>query len=159
MRLTVDQIIPRALLALGLVALAMPISNFFLKRQSIEVTGGVPEFKPVSKMMQNKCVDCHTPGMYARPIYENFPYANKLIKDDIEAAQKKIVFTRENLSGERPFTKLEAARIFAVVDNNDMPIPPYKIMHWDAILTENDRAAVEKWLTAQFQPGAPTKAN
>lgn len=129
----------------GLV-LALPVSNFFLTRQSVEVTGGVAEFKPVSKIMQNKCADCHTPGMTSEPIYGKLPGASALIQFDIDMAQKQITFSKEHLSGEKQFSKLELVRIQTVVDNNEMPILPYKFLHWDAGLTDNDRRAFLAWI-------------
>jgi cytochrome c peroxidase len=142
-----------ALLALVVFVLVLPISNFFLKRESIEVIAGVPQFKPVSKILQNKCVDCHTPGMLAEPIYMNFPFADKLIKDDIDAAQKHIVFSKEHLNGTKPFTRQEAARLLRVVENNEMPIAPYRLMHWNSVISEEDSIAVADWLKAQFNTG------
>jgi len=137
--------------------LALPISNYFLKRQPIEVTGGVPEFKAVSQILQNKCADCHSPGMLVEPVYGNFPFAKQLIADDVAAAQKEIVFSRENLSGEEPFTRQQAAKILNVVENNEMPIAPYRLLHWNAILTEEDTNSVTHWLEAQFQTGEKSR--
>lgn len=152
MALTKHKISIIALLTIGVLAFAsLPLSNFFLKRKAIEVTGGVPEFKPVSKLMQNKCVDCHTPGMISEPIYAKLPGASQLIKSDMEEAQQQIIFSKDHLSGEKPFSKLEMARIQTVVENNEMPILPYKIMHWDAGLSSTDKAQVLAWIQAQAQ--------
>ncbi len=129
----------------------MPVSNYFLKRQTIETTGGIPEFKPVSKIMQNKCVDCHTPGMTSEPLYGKLPGASQLIEADMNAAQQEIVFSKEHLSGEKPFSRLELVRIQTVVDNNDMPILPYKLLHWDAGLTTADKEAFVTWIRAQLK--------
>lgn len=144
-------LVPSLMGVLATAILAMPVSNFFLKREPIQVTGGVPEFKAVSKILQNKCADCHTPGMLANPIYGEFPYAKQLIADDIKSAQKSIVFSKEQLSGQKEFTRQQAAKILNVVENNEMPIAPYRIMHWNAILTEADNESVVHWLEAQYQ--------
>ena len=151
-------IIPTVIGLLIAGVLSMPISNFFLKRQSIDVIAGVPEFKPVSQILQNKCADCHSPGLIAQPAYGDFPFAKQLIADDVAAAQKEIVFSRENLSGEKPFTRQEAAKILTVVENNEMPIAPYRLLHWNAILTEEDTNAVTHWLEAQFQTGERSRS-
>jgi cytochrome c peroxidase len=132
----------------GLVLL-LPVSNFFLSRTPIEVIGGVPEFKPVSEIMQKKCADCHTPGMISEPLYGKLPGADQLIKADMDAAQKEIIFSKEHLSGAKQFSRPELARINTVVENNEMPILPYKLLHWDAGLTTADKAAFLAWIKAQ----------
>ncbi|MDZ4833614.1 MAG: heme-binding domain-containing protein [Candidatus Melainabacteria bacterium] len=139
------------LIIFGLLVLAMPVSNFFLQRQTIEVTSGIPEFKPVSKIMQNKCVDCHTPGMVSEPFYGKLPGASQLIQADIDGAQQQIIFSKEHLKGEKQFSKLELVRIQTVVQNNEMPILPYKMLHWDAGLTNEDREAFLVWIQAQMK--------
>jgi len=138
------------LLATFLAVFALPLSNFFLKREPIEANAGVPQFKAVSKMMQSKCADCHTPGMMVKPVYASFPFASQLIGDDVKTAQQQIVFSKEHLSGLKPFTKVEAAKIQTVVENNEMPILPYKLMHWDSGITTADKEAVLAWIQAQF---------
>ncbi len=139
------------LLSIIAFLLFLPLSNFLLKRQEIKVEGGIPEFRPVSTIMQNKCADCHTPSATIYPIYAQLPFAQGLIKSDIEAAQQNIVFSQENLSGVKPFSRVELARIQNVVENNQMPILPYKVMHWDAALTDADRAAFLAFVQAQAQ--------
>ncbi len=138
----------------GVLAFAMPFSNYYLKRNTIDVTGGVEEFKPVSKIMQNKCVDCHTPGMISEPIYAKLPGASQLIQADMDAAQQQIIFSKEHLSGEKEFSKLDLARIQNVVENNAMPILPYKLMHWDAGLSAPEKAQVNAWIQAQSKKNA-----
>lgn len=144
---------------IGLAALSMPISNFFLKREQIEVQSGVPEFKAVSLIMQNKCVDCHTPGMVSDPLYVNLPLASQLIRDDMAAAQQEIIFSKDHLNGAKPFSNQDLARIQNVVDNDAMPILPYRLMHWDAALTADDKAAFVAWVRAQSQANASSQSN
>lgn len=131
-----------------------PISNFFLNRSILEVTGGRPEFGKASVVMQNKCADCHSPGMMAQPIYYGYPYAGELIADDMRIAQKNMLITREHLTGQKQFTKKQMAKIENVIENNEMPPKLYKMMHWNAGLTAEDREAMTNWLKAEFMaPG------
>lgn len=145
-----NYIVIAIILLAGFVAiLILPVSNFFLKREMIEITGGIPEFKKVSTIMQNKCVDCHTPEMMSPPVYINLPLAGKLITEDIKHAQREIIFSKEHLSGHKPFAKVELAKIQTVVENNEMPILPYRLLHWDAALTNEDKEAFLAWIQAQ----------
>lgn len=139
------------LIILGLVALVFPVSNYFLKRQVEEPLGGVTEFKPVSLLMQNKCADCHTPDKSVYPFYKDFPFAKSLIDEDISIAQKSIVFSREKLLGLSEFSRLELSKIHTVVDSGAMPPPQYRIMHWDATLSESERKAFTDWIKAEIK--------
>lgn len=136
-------------LILALVALVFPVSNYFLKRQIEAPLGGVTEYKQVSILMQNKCADCHIPDRTVYPFYKDFPFAKSLIDDDISAAQKSIVFSREKLLGLSEFSRLELSKIHTVVDSGAMPPPQYRIMHWDSTLSESDRKAFIDWIKAE----------
>jgi|AGTN01.2.fsa_nt_gi hypothetical protein len=133
-----------------IVVLIHPISNFFLNRSILGVEAGVPEFGKASVVMQNKCADCHSPGMMVEPIYYGYPYAGELIADDMRVAQKNMLISREHLTGQKKFTKKQLAKIENVIENNDMPPKAYKIMHWNAGLTAEDKEAMTNWLKAEF---------
>jgi len=140
-----------------LVVLVHPISNFFLKRSIVEPTAGLPELAKASVVMQNKCADCHSPGMMIAPIYYGYPYAGQLIADDMRIAQKHLVISREHLTGQKKFTRKQMANIETVVENNDMPPAAYKLMHWNAGLTAEDKEAMTNWLRAEFMAARGSK--
>ena len=71
-------------LVLFAVALFFPLSNLLGlqgKNEPITVGAGHSEnFAKASAIMQNKCVDCHAPGMLRKPFYADFPVAKQLMK-------------------------------------------------------------------------------
>lgn len=121
------------LIALATIGLSLPISNLLGlagENAPIDVKAGSSEkFAQVSQILQNKCVDCHSPGMTRMPIYANFPIAKTLLAKDIENATQRFVLNKEIYSGETPPTPLMLARLESVIRSNDMPPNLYLSMH------------------------------
>ncbi|MCW5822856.1 MAG: heme-binding domain-containing protein [Cyanobacteria bacterium TGS_CYA1] len=138
-------------LVVSLALLAFPLSNNFAKRQIEEPLGGLPELKPVSIIMQNKCADCHIKGKTIYPFYKDFPFAKQLIDDDVKDASENMPFTREKLLGLQEFSRLELSKIHTVIESGEMPPGKYKLLHWDAGLTESDRKAFTDWIKAETE--------
>ena len=128
------------LLVVGIVSL--PLSNLLGLSGENEPINGVEgssaNFIKVTKILQNKCVDCHSPGMTRMPIYADFPIAKQLMAKDIENASARLILTKELYSGAEKFSPVQLARIEGVVLNNSMPPALYLSMHW------NDRLEAEE---------------
>lgn len=137
------------LVVVSLAVLAFPLSNNLAKRQIEEPLGGLNEFKKVSIIMQNKCADCHTKGKTIYPFYSNSPIAKKLIDEDVQQASDNMPFTREKLLGLQEFSRLELSKIHTVIESGEMPPAQYKILHWDASLSDSDRKAFISWIAAE----------
>lgn len=137
------------IVVVSLAILAFPLSNNLAKRQIEEPLGGVAEFKKVSIIMQNKCADCHTKGKTIYPFYSNFPFAKKLIDEDVQEASDNMPFTREKLLGLQEFSRLDLSKIHTVIESGEMPPAQYKILHWDASLSDSDRKAFISWIAAE----------
>jgi cytochrome c peroxidase len=113
------------------------------------VPGQTEQFAKVSNVLQNKCVDCHAPGMMRGTLYSDLPYAKQLIKQDIDAARERLVLTEQHLSGEKAFTPLMLARIEHVISQDAMPPMPYQLMHWTSGIAENEKALLLDWVKQQ----------
>lgn len=137
------------LVVVSLAVLAFPLSNNLAKRQIEEPLGGLNEFKPVSIIMQNKCADCHTKGKTIYPFYANFPFAKKLIDEDVQLASDNMPFNREKLLGLQEFSRLELSKLHTIVESGEMPPAQYKILHWNAALSKSDREAFISWIKAE----------
>ena len=92
------------LLLLLAVILFFPISNLIGltgKNEPIPVVSGRSDsFAKVSQILQNKCVDCHSPGMTRMPIYSELPIAKQLMARDIEEASARLLLSKQVYSGE-----------------------------------------------------------
>jgi len=141
------------LAALGSVALFLPLSNMLglnSKNEPIApVAGTSANFAQVSQIFQNKCVDCHSPGMLRRPIYAELPIAKQLMAHDIENASARLVISKSMYSGETLFTPLMLARIEGALRNNSMPPALYLSMHWTDSLNDNEKTTILAWITEE----------
>lgn len=141
------------LILLGAVVVFLPLSNLLGlsgKNEPISVvSGSTPNFSKVSEVFQNKCVDCHSPGMTRMPIYANLPIAKQLMEKDISNASARLILSKSLYSGEEKFTALDLARLEGVLLNNSMPPHLYLSMHWTAKLTADEKQTILAWISEE----------
>ena len=141
------------LISLGAVVVFLPLSNLLGlsgKNEPISVvSGSTPIFSKVSEVFQNKCVDCHSPGMTRMPIYANLPIAKQLMEKDIRNATARLILNKSLYSGEEKFTALDLARLEGVLLNNSMPPHLYLSMHWTAKLTADEKQTILAWISEE----------
>ncbi len=137
----------------GAAALFLPLSNL------IGLTGKNPVIAPIagtsanfaaaSTILQNKCVDCHSPGMTRLPIYADLPIAKQLMADDIANASARLVISKAMYSGETGFTPLMLARLEGAIRNDAMPPALYLSMHWTDRVNETEKSTLLAWIAEQ----------
>jgi len=103
----------------------------------------------VSSILQNKCVDCHSPGMTRMPIYSEWPIARQLIEKDIQQGSARFTLSPKVYSGEESFTPLMLARLEQVVSNNKMPPVQYLAMHWNGRLSTDEKQTILTWIAKE----------
>lgn len=140
-------------LLLSAVVLFFPISNLMGLQGKNEPIAVVPgksaKFAEVSQILQNKCVDCHSPGMTRMPIYAELPIAKQLMAKDIEHAGARLILTPTLFSGEDAFSPLMLARLEHVVNNGSMPPAEYLLMHWTDNLTGDEKQNIRAWVAEE----------
>ncbi len=104
------------------------------------------DYAKVSSILQNKCVDCHSPGMTRMPIYSELPIAKQLMENDIQRGSARFTLSPKIYSGEEAFTPLMLARLEAVINNNKMPLPQYLAMHWNGSLSTDEKQTLLTWI-------------
>ncbi len=142
---------------LFLIALApvilLPLSNLLgLSGENepiVVVAGSSPSFAKVSPILQNKCVDCHSPGMTRMPIYAQLPIAKQLMAKDIATASARLVLSKPLYSGEEKFTPLMLARLEGALLNNTMPPNLYLSMHWADSLSADEKQNILTWIAEE----------
>lgn len=141
------------LILLVAVAIFLPISNqlgLSGKNEPIPViTGSSASFAQVSDILQNKCVDCHSPGMTRMPIYAELPVAKQLMAKDIENASARLILSKALYSGEQRFSPLMLVRLEGVIRHNSMPPDLYLSMHWTDKLTTEESDAILNWIAEE----------
>jgi len=103
------------LLPVVAIALFLPLSNLLGlsgENESIPAVAGSSEsFAVATKILQNKCVDCHSPGLTRMPIYAQLPIAKQLMASDIKNASARLMLSKSIYSGEETLPPLMLARI------------------------------------------------
>ncbi len=110
------------------------------------VSGSSESFAKVSQILQNKCVDCHSPGMTRMPIYAELPIAKQLMANDIEKASARMILSKPLYSGETSFTPIMLARLEGIIRKNTMPPNLYLMMHWTDNLTLDEKQIILSWI-------------
>ena len=141
------------LTVLGCTALFLPLSNMLGltgKNAAIApVAGTSANFAKATAIIQNKCVDCHSPGMTRMPIYADLPIAKQLMASDIENASARLVITKAMYSGETSFTPLMLARMEGALRNDAMPPALYLSMHWNDVVNATEKADLLAWIAEE----------
>lgn len=141
------------LILLFAIILFLPVSNLIGlsgENEPIPVVSGKSEnFAKASQVLQNKCVDCHSPGMTRMPIYSGLPIAKQLMEQDIEQASDRLVLSKDLYSGKENFTPLMLARLESVVRNDSMPPALYLLMHWTGKLSADEKELILAWIAEE----------
>ena len=90
----------------------------------------------VKALLVTKCADCHS-SETRWPVYARIAPGSWLIERDIVEARKKMDLSRwEEMPAETQ--EVWAAKIVQEAKNGDMPPLQYRLLHWDARLSEAD---------------------
>lgn len=87
------------------------------------------------------CFDCHS-NQSKWPWYSNIAPVSWLVQHDVEEGREKLNFSEFD----RPQEEAEEAG--EVIEEGEMPMPIYVFMHSEAALSETEREALIRGLTA-----------
>lgn len=100
----------------------------------------------VANVMKAACYDCHS-NESKYPWYTNIAPVSWFIGDHIEHARKHLNFSIwGEYSEKRQMHKLEEAA--EEVEEKEMPLESYVIMHSEADLSDNQRELLEDWFNS-----------
>ena len=140
-------------IALVVVVLGFPIANLFAKPDNAgRLQGMSPDAAPVVALLEARCVACHTQGANL-PFYAGFPIAKGILEGDIARALKFLDWSSQAADSEVALAKLERA-----VASGAMPPGRYKLLHWDAALSDGEKETILAWIrelrAARYATGA-----
>ncbi|MDT0646464.1 heme-binding domain-containing protein [Zunongwangia sp. F260] len=102
----------------------------------------VPE--NINTILQTSCYDCHSN-------YTNYPWYNKIqpftwyLNDHIEEGKAELNFSEfGEYSSRRKSSKLRS--ISSQVEDGEMPLKSYTLMHWDAKLSDKEKEEFTAWM-------------
>lgn len=97
-------------------------------------------------ILKTKCMDCHS-QQTVYPWYANFPIAKQLMEHDIKKG--RAYFNIENdilaVESEKDIQSYVIERLNHVISNNEMPPIQFRAMHWDKIISTEDKEILIRW--------------
>lgn len=103
----------------------------------------------VESILKRSCYDCHSDHT-VWPWYSSIAPASWLVGDDVTAGRKKMNFSQWS---KIPTAKQEARlnEICEEIKSDEMPLPPYLILHGDAKLSQADKDILCNWVEIELK--------
>ena len=144
------QLIKRLALVLLVVFLAIqfirPVRNINPAVLSTDITKLVSVPEKVSAILKHSCYDCHSNNT-RYPWYMNIQPMGWVMADHIKDGKKDLNFSEfGSYSLRKQTNKLSA--IEDVLQENEMPLSSYLILHRSAKLSDADKQLIVAWVAA-----------
>jgi hypothetical protein len=97
----------------------------------------------VTAVLRQACYDCHS-NETQWPWYSYVAPVSWLVAHDIEEARGEFSFSHWGRLGERERAELRA-EIWEKVEEGEMPLPIYRLMHSEARLSQDQLDTVREW--------------
>lgn len=103
------------------------------------------QFKLVKPIFENACFDCHSTGTDF-PWYAKLPGIKQFINGHVEEGRKKIDMTDgfPFAGKDEPLEMLRGIR--QEVEEGEMPLLSYRLMHWSAWLSAAEKDSIYMWV-------------
>ncbi len=150
--------------ALALLALALPVSNLFLGTPAgTGLTKPMPQdpgAARVAVILEQSCASCHVAGV-SRPFYAQVPLVSTLIERDVTTGLRNFDLGA-GFAGGGVVPEPVLAKVEYEIAHGEMPPLSYALMHWNARLDTAERRSVLAWVrdsrARQAAPGVPETA-
>jgi len=108
------------------------------------VTGEIKAPENVMQILRTSCYDCHS-NEAKWPWYSNIAPASWLVAYDVNEAREHMNFSEwQSYSAEDKTDDIE--EIWEEVEEGEMPLWYYLILHSEAELSENDKVILKDWV-------------
>lgn len=104
------------------------------------------------------CMACHAANPQM-PFYANFPWAGKLVKEDIRLAYRSFDMEpmMEALKKGEKISEVDLAKVEKVILDGTMPMAKYYLVHWGSSLNETEKQMALAWVKDQRAAFYPNK--
>ena len=103
----------------------------------------------VESILKRSCYDCHS-NHTSWPWYSSLAPVSWLVASDVEKGRKKMNFSEwTTLSDAKKEARLDA--ICEEITADEMPLPPYLILHGDAKLSQEDKDVLCRWVEQELK--------
>lgn len=98
----------------------------------------------ISTMLKNSCYDCHSNNT-AYPWYNKIQPISWLLQGHIDKAKEELNFSNfKTYSKRKQKSKLKS--IISQIEDNEMPLKGYVLMHKNAKLSDKDETVLTNWI-------------
>jgi hypothetical protein len=127
----------------GLILLFTIIQFVPAERTNPPVTADIDASLEVKRILKQSCYDCHS-NETKWPWYSNVAPVSWLVAHDVKEGREHLNFSEWGmLSNDKKHALAEEA--WEEVEDGEMPLKIYLIMHGGAKLSESDRQALRNW--------------
>jgi len=143
----------KSLVLFAVFGLLILIQFVPVTRDNPPVTGEFDEHPEVLQVFKQSCYDCHS-NATVWPWYSNVAPVSWIVADHVEEARGHLNFSNWK---ERSLKNQAHLReeIWDEVEEGEMPMTGYLMIHSDAELSDADKALIHTWSTAPaVQPDA-----
>lgn len=138
--------------AITVFVILFAISQFFNPKKneytSIPDTDFIVTEKPpqqIATVLKESCYDCHSNNT-KYPWYNRITPVNFWLKGHVKGAKEELNFSEwEHYSAKKKAHKLD--EVIEVLENNEMPLSSYTLLHSEAKLTTDESQALINWTT------------
>jgi len=135
-------------IAIGVIAVIAATQLKRVQRTNPPVGGDIAAPPPVEAVLRRACYDCHSNETHW-PWYSAIAPASWLIAGHVNRARQEMDFSE--WQSYYPATRLRKLQWMGrALHEEVMPPWSYRLMHPDARLTDQDRAALEQWIEAEL---------
>jgi len=102
--------------------------------------------KNINTLLQESCYDCHSNNT-DYPWYSKIQPTAWFLEDHIADGKDELNFnTWDELTDRRKKSKLKS--IISQIEDDEMPLSSYTLIHRDAILSDSDKSAIEDYMNS-----------
>ena len=135
----------KALIILIGVILLIQLIRVDIKNEPIDKTKVLHPPKDIEIILQKACYDCHS-NRVRKPWYANIAPFSWTIYNHIKNGRLALNFSKwSDIPKDKKIKKLQ--RAIHTIKIGIMPLPSYKWIHKDAILTKEEKEKLDKYFT------------
>jgi len=127
----------------GLVLLAAAIQLIPIQRDNPPVSAEINLTEDLELVFRKACYDCHS-NETSWPWYSNIAPVSWLVVHDTRSGRRHLNFSEWGLLPEKKRHELKN-EIWDTVEEGEMPLWFYVLVHSEAKLTEDERTLIQHW--------------
>lgn len=143
--------------ALVIIQFIRPKQNIYAGTYPNDITTKFATGDNVVSVLKTACYDCHSNNT-VYPWYSNIQPVAWWLQDHVDEGKKELNFSEfATYTAKRQRKKFE--EIKEQVEEDEMPLKSYTIIHKNAILTADQKAAISKWCDESLAQLPPKEAS